>query len=96
MNKAFIILFEKDLTTLNARNNLHDALTKDKSVIAWWHYITNCYIIITNNGVNAADVRGYVNSRLSNVSLFVLQIKYNNYDGFLKKDAWDWIENNLK
>lgn len=95
MNKAFLILFEKETNTSAQRKILHDTLTTDKNVKGWWHYITNSYIIITDNTVTAGSVRDFLQKKIPNTNILVLQITYNDYDGFLKKEAWDWMENSL-
>jgi hypothetical protein len=96
MRKAFLIIFEKDMTTAEQRKFLHDQLTLDTDVRGWWRYISNTYIIITESNISAENVREFVMRRIPEVQFLVLQITYNNYDGFLNQKAWDWMESTLK
>lgn len=96
MSKAFIVVFDKEMTSLEQRKSLHTKLTSDKSVFGWWHYMNNTYIIITGNNVTATSIRKFIQEILPKVNHFALQIRYNDYDGFLDEKAWNWIENSLK
>lgn len=96
MNKAYIVIFEKEMTNVVQRKTLHTKLTEDKSVFGWWHYMNNTYIIITNNTVNATSIRKFIQDILPNVNHFALQIRYDDYDGYLDEKAWTWIEESLK
>ena len=56
---------------------------------AWWHYLESTWLISTN------ELGDQLASRLrchldSNDSLLVIEVK-RNYDGWLPKEAWDWI-----
>lgn len=96
MPKAFLIVFEKEMATLQQRQLLHDKLTSDKAVNAWWRYITNTYIIITETRITAEHVRDYVMGKIPDMHFLVLQINYNDYNGYLDQKAWDWIDNALR
>jgi len=96
MSKAFIVIFEKEMTSSGQRNTLHKKLEEDKSVFGWWHYMNNTYIIITPNNINATSIRKFIQDILPNVNHFAMQIRYNDYDGYLDQKAWTWIEESLK
>jgi hypothetical protein len=95
MRKAFLIIFEKDMTSPQQRTYLHDQLTTDEDVKAWWRYISNTYIIITESNINIKSVREFIMKRIPDVHFLTLQITHNNYDGYLNQKAWDWMENTL-
>lgn len=96
MSKAFLIMFEKDMTTPKQRNDFHAKLTADKEINGWWHHITNAYIILTSDAITSTKVRDFTQKILPNINVFVLRVNYNDYDGFLNQNAWDWMENSLK
>lgn len=95
MNKAFIIIIQdRELSDKNL-NVLHDAIKADKNILGWWHHLTSTYIIITPSHITAPDIRTFIQSLFPNVKFMALQIKYNDYDGWLPDKAWDWMEDTL-
>ena len=92
-NKAYIINFDKggsfDAFDYKA---FHDTLTTAKGVINWWHYLESSYIIITATGVTATNVSDFVMNHMTNKHFFVAELNLKNHNGWLPKEAWDWIK----
>ena len=68
--------------------DLYDAIKK-ASTGAWWHYLDSTWIIKSN--LTVADVSNRLKATMdNNDSLLVIEVK-NNYAGWLKKEAWDYL-----
>lgn len=61
-----------------------------KSSTAWWHYLESTWILSTSEDVStwAQKLREVIDT---NDSLFVVDITGMTRDGWLHKDAWEWI-----
>lgn len=70
-----------------------DLFAAIKSLGAWWHYLGSVWLVAPTNQTTVANIsellRGHIDK---NDSLYVTTIGPNN-DGWLPKDAWDWIRN---
>ncbi len=61
-----------------------------KSVGPWWHYLESTWIVQTQHKVD--DVVNAVHASMRQGDrLFVVQIDNQSRNGWLPKDAWDWI-----
>lgn len=97
MRKAFLIVYDNNVLLKSLQiKKLHDDLIKDPDVLGWWHHISNTYIIITSNSPSVVTVREFVQERMPNTHFLVMEVNYNNYDGFLPQTSWDWFEKSLK
>lgn len=90
--KAYIICIAKGgvLDKFDYKQ-FHDTLTTAKGVIDWWHYLETTYIIITEQYVMASNVGQFVRQIAPQKELFVCELNLSNHDGWLTKEAWDWI-----
>lgn len=60
----------------------------------WWHYLDSTWLVRTSLTVNQASDR--VKKRIDDSdSLLILNVSGDSYAGWLEKDAWDWIRQNL-
>lgn len=93
--KAYIINFDKGglLDTFDYKK-FHDTLTTAKGVINWWHYIESSYIIIVEKNISATIIGNFVQQYMPNKHFFVSELNLNNHNGWLPKEAWDWINSN--
>lgn len=96
MRKGFLIIFDEKHPSMNEINEFHNTLTKDPDVLAWWHHITNTYIIITTSKANVTSITNFIQGKMPKTQHLVLEIKYSSYEGWLPRKAWDWFENSLK
>jgi hypothetical protein len=61
---------------------------------AWWHYISSAWLIATTE--TPQELYNRVVSRITTAdSLLVISVK-KPYWGYLPKEAWDWINLNVK
>ncbi len=91
-NKAYIINFDKGgiLDSFDYKK-FHDSITTAKGVVNWWHYLESSYIIITNNTTTATNVSDFVIQHMPNKHFLVAELNLKNHNGWLPKEAWDWI-----
>lgn len=66
--------------------SLHEAI---KSLGAWWHYLESTWLVDTTQSPQTV-VDHLVGFLDPNDRLLVIQV-HRNYQGWLSKEAWDWI-----
>lgn len=59
----------------------------------WWHYLTSTWLIATSK--SPQDVYTSLAPHISKQDFILIAPLTQPYWGFLPKDAWDWIEQNL-
>lgn len=65
-----------------------------KSCGAWWHYLDSTWLVDTT--LNAIQIRDRMRTAMDNSdSCFVIKLTNENYEGWLQKDAWNWIHKHL-
>jgi hypothetical protein len=90
--KAYIINFDKGGVLDNFDyKKFHDTITTAKGIINWWHYLESSYIIITENNITATNVSDFVGQHMKNKHFLVAELNLKNHNGWLPKEAWDWI-----
>ena len=62
---------------------------------AWWHYLESIWIIKTNLSVQECS-NLLRNNMDANDYLFVVDITYKEYQGWLPSKAWEWFRQNEK
>lgn len=60
----------------------------------WWHYIDNTWIIRSNETANQLYQRLSSFSGININRLLIIKIDENNKQGWLPREAWDWINQN--
>ncbi|WBP93195.1 hypothetical protein O6072_18460 [Mycolicibacterium neoaurum] len=80
---------------LNKPGQDYDRLyEKIKGLGDWWHYLDSTWIVITY--ISIADVRDQLLQVMdSSDNLLILNISGDAYDGWLSKDAWDWLKSHV-
>lgn len=79
---------------LNAPGKNYTDLIKElENSPLWWHYLKSTWLISTN------ETPAQLWDRLSvhadqNDSFLIIEVR-NNSAGWLKQEAWDWINNNV-
>lgn len=69
---------------------LYDEIKKSQ---LWWHYLESTWIIITNETPDAVWNR--LSSQIDkNDFLLIIEVR-DRCQGWLPKDAWDWIHTNV-
>lgn len=90
---SYIVTFDKELLDyLGGSNKLHDRLTNARGVINWWHYLDSTYILIVENTYNATSISNLISKIAPDRRFFVAQINLKDHNGWLPKEAWDWIK----
>lgn len=87
--KAFSINY--DLKTPGRNYTaLYDAI---KASGKWWHYLDSTWIVVTNEDANQIWKR-LASTIDKNDYLLVIEV-LDNVQGWLPKDAWNWIHENV-
>jgi len=59
--------------------------------MSWWHYLESSYIIIVESNITATDICNFIQQLMPNKHFFVSELNLQNHNGWLPKEAWDWI-----
>lgn len=73
---------------------IHETITKRMGSSDWWHYIPSVYI------VEAPSTSYYMANQLikafPGLNFIIVKIDIEDYNGYLDKRAWEWLENKIK
>jgi len=72
----------------------HKELTTAQGIKAWWHYLESTYIVRVDFNVTAHNVTDFIRNIAPNKHFFTTEVKLDDYNGYLPKEAWDWIKSN--
>ncbi|WP_273209084.1 hypothetical protein [Runella zeae] len=86
-----LITYNKNDNTATLEN-LHIVIKNNS--ISWWHHLNDTWIVRTDKKPNEFynKLAPYITSA---DRLLVIEIK-RNYQGWLNKDAWDWLKKEFK
>lgn len=93
--KAYIITIDKGGGLIDGFNyeNFHAAVLSIPGIVNWWHYLQSTYIVITQFSTSAHHISNHLIPVTSTKQkqFFVCQLNLKDHNGFLPKEAWDWI-----
>lgn len=75
------------LDTERKARELDDIFNKAKD---WIRYAPNCWLVYTNS--DPAKWYGRLKAHLSDEPFLIVEVDLNNRQGYLPKEAWDWIK----
>lgn len=89
MNKAYAINYD-----LKAPGRNYDALYDEiKKTGRWWHYLESTWLVSTTE--TAEQIWNRIGKHIDkNDYMLIIEVR-NNTQGWLPKDAWDWINANV-
>lgn len=88
--KKYLITYDLKDTPIEAYSSLHSEIKKLSG--RWWHYLESTWIIKTDSlTANTIKDRLQMYMRPGD-RLFVVQIDNNDRQGWLPKEAWDWLK----
>jgi hypothetical protein len=90
MNKIYIVTFNSDINFNKVVFHNYMTSLYPKYISDWWHHIENSYLI-----ASALDVNSLYNLIFPGVPkryLLVIEIDPSNAQGWLPKEAWDWLQ----
>ena len=73
---------------------IHSFITTRLGMGDWWHYIPSTYIVETATSPKFMADR--IIEAFSGLSFIITKIDINDYNGYLDKRAWGWLENKIK
>lgn len=94
--KAFILSFDYTILKATKLTAFQEQIKKDPSIVSWWHHLKGTYIIITKDNIDASSIQQFFSHYFPNENCLVLKVRYDNYNGMLPQNAWDWMESSLK
>lgn len=93
-NRAYILTFDKNETI--GSEAFHNKLTNATGIETWWHYLESTYILIVKENILASDISQYIQQIAPNCHFFTCELNMTNHNGWLPKDAWNWINEENK
>lgn len=91
MKKVYLMVFDRD-PTYNYEL-LHNVIKMDPYIYDWWHYLQSTYILVSTLTADALADRLMLSFK--NQRFLLVEINSKNYQGWLPKDAWEWIRKYL-
>ncbi|MFZ2309990.1 MAG: hypothetical protein WAW11_00410 [Patescibacteria group bacterium] len=69
-------------------SGLYEAI---KSIGDWWHYLDSNWLVRTD--FNVTQISSILNKKIDqNDQLLIIRVM-KDYDGWLPRDAWNWLNN---
>ena len=85
MKKIYLVTY--NITDKNLYKELEEELKKSEN---WWHYIENSWLILTQESPN--EIWRRIEEKIDKKStVLIIEVK-KNCQGWLPKNAWDWIK----
>lgn len=91
--KAYILNFDINGKDFD-QNKFHNNLIKMPGIIGWWHYLQSSYVLIVEYNTSASSLTNSIMKLIPNKEFFVCELKLSDHDGWLPKEAWDWLAKN--
>jgi len=87
-NNIYILTFDRDENF--DYNKLHQFIKNDTSeIVDWWHYIKSSYLLVSP--YSADFLANKIMQVIPNQHFLVIKLNPIDHQGWLTKDAWDWI-----
>lgn len=71
----------------------HKFIVSIHGVISWWHYLPSTYLLSGSN-LTAHKIQQDIHLKYPELPLLISKFSSDDNDGFLPRDAWDWIDDN--
>jgi hypothetical protein len=87
--KVLLVSYDLKKTSKNY-TGLYNAL---KEATAWWHYLRSCWLLKTDYTPQQwyYKLKPHIDD---DDSILIIEVVHN-YQGWLSKEAWDWISKNI-
>ena len=87
MMKAYIFVFDRNYRY--DYKKFHEFIKESPHISNWWRYIQSCYILVSE--LPATKLSREIREVMPKHRFLLSQIHLNNSNGWLPKEAWDWI-----
>lgn len=84
----YLITYDRNKLFANY-DNLENAIKSSGS--SWWHHMQNTWLL--NSTLSANDIYNRLAPHLNVEDRIIIFQVTGNYQGWLDKEAWDWINN---
>ncbi len=88
---AYLFVYDRD--SVSDFVALHNGIKNDTNIGTWWHYLNSAYILMSNS--SADQLSDSIRTYFPSGTYLVIKITRSNYQGYLSKEAWDWIRENV-
>ena len=92
MKKAYLLAFE--ILPNKDYKQIHKGLDDVSEITDWWHFISNTYLIISELPIK--DLGPRLREILKQNTHILIEVKLDQYEGLLPKQAWEWIVSRSK
>ena len=90
MNKVYLITYNTDYNF--NKTIFHSYITSfyPSHISDWWHHIDTAYLITSNLDIN--QLYNLIYPGVPGRSLLIIEVDPNNAQGWLPRNAWEWIQ----
>ena len=85
MKKAFLVTYDLNVPGRDYTNFYEEIKNSER----WWHFLDSSWIVITEE--SPQEIWNRVGEHLDNNDFMLIIEVRDNVQGWLPKDAWDWI-----
>jgi len=71
-------------------NIVHNGIISIPGLYSWFHYLQSSYVLISE--LNTNTLTQEISKIIPNKRFLIFRVDLNTRNGWLPKDAWDWIE----
>lgn len=75
-------------------NLIHAVITIHMGVADWWHYLPSSYIVETAS--TSKFIADKIIDAFPGLNFIITKIDINDYNGYLDKKAWAWLEAKIR
>lgn len=88
--KVYVVSYD-----LNTPGQNYDNLYKElKNSSSWWHFLDSTWLIKTTE--TSSQLNNRIRKNLDDNDLLMIIRVTKDYSGWLPKDAWKWMDENIK
>lgn len=85
---AYALMFDTD-DNLNY-NEIHNKITTIPNLLSWFHYLQSSYIFISE--LDSNELTQHLIKIIPNKRFLLFRIDLSSRNGWMPKEAWEWIE----
>ena len=88
-----VLIITYDLRTPKDYHDFYEAIKSQGEQGKWWHYMTSTWLLSTTK--NPQQVFDAIHPHLDTQDFLLVCELSANYQGWLPKQAWDWVKSEL-
>lgn len=83
----YILTFDQGKTDTQ---KMHEIIKNSPYIKTWWHYLGSTYILVSEDSLDT--VHQHIMKSYPKHRYFLAEVNLHNKNGWLPKEAWEWIK----